>query len=233
MMRDIWNLSIQQPFHCEIEHRLGMNCFTSGPVSCRVRLDRGGYVPGETIGIWASVHNQSRVTIKRTKASLTEVSTFNILKYFFKKHFSKNINKSNKYRAHYLLTRLCGTQNNKTIFYVKSNKNERETKKKKKKIEKSIEVSVGFARSFTAPGHRELPVGQQQHHQHQQPKQHQQHHRRLVLLHSQQRGGGREMKRKTIVLAPVPRRVADKSSPTKRRSCACFVAVVVVVNRCR
>ena len=64
----------QQPFHCEIEHRLGLNCFTSGPVSCRVRLDRGGYVPGETIGIWASVHNQSRVTIKRTKASLTEVS---------------------------------------------------------------------------------------------------------------------------------------------------------------
>lgn len=64
---------MQQPFHCEIEHRLGLNCFTSGPVSCRVRLDRGGYVPGETIGIWASVHNQSRVTIKRTKASLTEV----------------------------------------------------------------------------------------------------------------------------------------------------------------
>lgn len=63
----------QQPFHCEIEHRLGLNCFTSGPVSCRVRLDRGGYVPGETIGIWASVHNQSRVTVKRTKASLTEV----------------------------------------------------------------------------------------------------------------------------------------------------------------
>ena len=65
--------NLQQPFHCEIEHRLGLNCFTSGPVSCRVRLDRGGYVPGETIGIWASVHNQSRVTIKRTKASLTEV----------------------------------------------------------------------------------------------------------------------------------------------------------------
>jgi len=63
---------LAQPFHCEIEHRLGLNCFTSGPVSCRVRLDRGGYVPGETIGIWASVHNQSRVTVKRTKASLTE-----------------------------------------------------------------------------------------------------------------------------------------------------------------
>lgn len=42
---------------------------------CRVALDRGGYVPGETIGISASVHNKSRVTIKGTKASLTEVTT--------------------------------------------------------------------------------------------------------------------------------------------------------------
>ncbi|CAG0919404.1 unnamed protein product [Notodromas monacha] len=41
-------------------------------VSCRVRLDKGGYVPGETINIWANIHNSSKVTIKRTKASLTE-----------------------------------------------------------------------------------------------------------------------------------------------------------------
>ncbi|KAK7066541.1 hypothetical protein SK128_020042 [Halocaridina rubra] len=63
---------LAQPFHCEIEHRLGMTCCSQGPVSCRVRLDRGGYVPGETISIWARVHNQSRVTIKRTRACLTE-----------------------------------------------------------------------------------------------------------------------------------------------------------------
>ncbi|KAG7177177.1 Arrestin domain-containing protein 4-like [Homarus americanus] len=62
----------QQPFHCEIEHKLGMTCLSQGPVSCRVRLDRGGYVPGETISIWARVHNQSKVTIKRTRACLTE-----------------------------------------------------------------------------------------------------------------------------------------------------------------
>jgi Arrestin (or S-antigen), C-terminal domain len=42
-------------------------------VLCRVALDRGGYVPGETIGITALVHNRSKVTIKFTKASLTEV----------------------------------------------------------------------------------------------------------------------------------------------------------------
>ncbi|XP_076055837.1 arrestin family protein Vdup1 isoform X2 [Oratosquilla oratoria] len=63
---------LQQPFHCEIEHKLGMTCVSKGPVSCRVRLDRGGYVPGETISIWARVQNQSRVTIKKTRACLTE-----------------------------------------------------------------------------------------------------------------------------------------------------------------
>lgn len=45
----------------------------SGPVSCRVSLDRGGYVAGETIGISATIVNKSKVTIKSTKASLTEV----------------------------------------------------------------------------------------------------------------------------------------------------------------
>ena len=63
----------QQPFHCEIEHKLGMTCLTTGPVTCRVRLDRGGYVPGEAINIWATIDNQSQVTIKQTRASLTEV----------------------------------------------------------------------------------------------------------------------------------------------------------------
>lgn len=64
----------QQPFRCEIEHKLGVSCMNSGPVSCRVSLDRGGYVAGETIGISAIIVNKSKVTIKSTKASLTEVS---------------------------------------------------------------------------------------------------------------------------------------------------------------
>ncbi|XP_063870172.1 arrestin domain-containing protein 17-like isoform X2 [Scylla paramamosain] len=63
---------LAQPFHCEIEHNLGMTCLSRGPVSCRVRLDRGGYVPGETISVWARVQNQSKVTIKKTRACLTE-----------------------------------------------------------------------------------------------------------------------------------------------------------------
>ena len=67
-------LLFQQPFHCEIEHKLGMTCVTTGPVTCRVRLDRGGYVPGEAINIWATIDNQSKVTIKGTRSCLTEVS---------------------------------------------------------------------------------------------------------------------------------------------------------------
>ena len=50
-----------------------MTCMTTGPVTCRVRLDRGGYVPGEAINIWATIDNQSKVTIKGTRGSLTEV----------------------------------------------------------------------------------------------------------------------------------------------------------------
>ncbi|XP_046999587.1 arrestin domain-containing protein 17 [Schistocerca americana] len=64
--------ALAEPFQCEVEHQLGVRCLNSGPVVCRVSLDRGGYVPGETIGISASVHNRSRVTISSTKACLTE-----------------------------------------------------------------------------------------------------------------------------------------------------------------
>lgn len=63
---------LAQPFHCEIEHKIGLTCVTSGPVTCRVRLDRGGYVPGEAISIWATITNNSKVAIKYTRASLTE-----------------------------------------------------------------------------------------------------------------------------------------------------------------
>jgi len=63
---------LAEPFHCEIDHKLGLTCVTSGEVTCRVKLDRGGYVPGENIGIWAHITNQSKVTIKRSTACLTE-----------------------------------------------------------------------------------------------------------------------------------------------------------------
>lgn len=49
-----------------------MSCVGGGTVKCRVALDRGGYVPGESISITARVSNHSKVTIKSTKAALTE-----------------------------------------------------------------------------------------------------------------------------------------------------------------
>ncbi|XP_059610611.1 arrestin domain-containing protein 17 [Phlebotomus argentipes] len=63
---------LSQPFKCDIEHKLGVACVGGGAVKCRVILDRGGYVPGESISVSALVSNGSNVTIKSTKASLTE-----------------------------------------------------------------------------------------------------------------------------------------------------------------
>lgn len=51
---------------------MGVACVGGGIVKCRVALDRGGYVPGESISITAYVSNGSNVTIKSTKAALTE-----------------------------------------------------------------------------------------------------------------------------------------------------------------
>lgn len=55
-----------------MEQHVGVSCVSGGPVFCRVSLDRGGYVPGESIGISATVSNRSKSTMKSTKASLTE-----------------------------------------------------------------------------------------------------------------------------------------------------------------
>ena len=82
METDANDISVQQPFHCEIEHKLGMTCLTTGPVTCRVRLDRGGYVPGEAINIWATIDNQSKVTVKGTRSCLTEVM-FDLIRWVF------------------------------------------------------------------------------------------------------------------------------------------------------
>ncbi|XP_060537225.1 arrestin domain-containing protein 4 isoform X2 [Cylas formicarius] len=65
-----------ETFKCEVEHKFGVSCVGSGAVVCKVTLDRGGYVPGESIGVSASVSNRSRLTIKSTKAALTETITY-------------------------------------------------------------------------------------------------------------------------------------------------------------
>lgn len=65
-----------------MEHKLGVvACVGGGQIKCRVILDRGGYVPGENILVTAFISNASNVTIKRTKASLTEVREIGIIFY--------------------------------------------------------------------------------------------------------------------------------------------------------
>lgn len=64
---------LTQPFHSEIEEKLGFLCFTNGKIICRVRLDRGGYVPGESISINANIDNNSSAKIRKTCAIFTEV----------------------------------------------------------------------------------------------------------------------------------------------------------------
>ncbi|XP_026732278.1 arrestin domain-containing protein 4 [Trichoplusia ni] len=63
---------LAQQFECSVEHRLGVGCVGGGAVACGVALDRGAYVPGESIVLCATLTNNSRTTIKATRAALTE-----------------------------------------------------------------------------------------------------------------------------------------------------------------
>lgn len=49
-----------------------MSCVGSGVIKCSVTLDRAAFVPGESILVSAFVSNKSKITIKSTKAALTE-----------------------------------------------------------------------------------------------------------------------------------------------------------------
>lgn len=60
-----------------------MSCTAPGKVMCRVRLDRGGYVPGESICLSALIENDSNSVIKKTRAVLTEVLI--LMNFVFKK----------------------------------------------------------------------------------------------------------------------------------------------------
>lgn len=64
---------VQQQFECSVEHKFGVGCVGGGAVSCRVALDRGAYVPGQSIVLTAQLRNDSRTTVRATRAALTEV----------------------------------------------------------------------------------------------------------------------------------------------------------------
>lgn len=63
---------LAKPFKCDVEHRVGVSCVGGGVIKCSVTLDRGGFVPGESISVSAYVSNNSKIAIKSTKAALTE-----------------------------------------------------------------------------------------------------------------------------------------------------------------
>lgn len=66
-------VNLQQPFYCEAEERIQSSaCSPAGTISCRVRLDRGGFVPGENILVSASIENATKSSIRKTRAILTE-----------------------------------------------------------------------------------------------------------------------------------------------------------------
>lgn len=44
-----------------MEHKFGVSCVGSGPVICKVALDRGGYVPGESIGNYIRIKSLGSV----------------------------------------------------------------------------------------------------------------------------------------------------------------------------
>lgn len=55
-----------------------MKCLTGGYVFARVRLDRGGFVPGESILVYALVENDSSTTLLKTRASVTETIQYTV-----------------------------------------------------------------------------------------------------------------------------------------------------------
>ncbi|XP_026465157.1 arrestin domain-containing protein 2-like [Ctenocephalides felis] len=64
---------LAQPYRCAVSHKVGgVACVGGGALVCDVSLDRGGYVPGETVLINATVTNDSGITIKNIRAALTE-----------------------------------------------------------------------------------------------------------------------------------------------------------------
>ncbi|XP_050680691.1 arrestin domain-containing protein 4 [Leptidea sinapis] len=63
---------LAQEYELNVEHKLGVGCVGGGTVSCSVTLDRGAYVPGQSIALSAHIVNHSRTAIKSTRAALTE-----------------------------------------------------------------------------------------------------------------------------------------------------------------
>ncbi|XP_005101122.1 arrestin domain-containing protein 3 [Aplysia californica] len=68
--------SADQPTHNEKEKKMCCLCCISGPISASLRLNKKGYVPGETVFIQGDVNNLSSRKIGSTSVELLMTTTF-------------------------------------------------------------------------------------------------------------------------------------------------------------
>ena len=66
----------QQPCQIQEDRNVGCLCCVSGPLSTIVYTDRGGYCPGESIGVSAVINNNSKNEIIGLEIQLIQFTVF-------------------------------------------------------------------------------------------------------------------------------------------------------------
>ena len=66
----------QQPCQMSEDRNVGCLCCVSGPLSVTVYTDRGGYCPGESIGVSAVINNHSNNEILGLEIHLIQVTVY-------------------------------------------------------------------------------------------------------------------------------------------------------------
>ena len=66
----------QQPCQIREDRNVGCLCCVSGPLSTIVYTDRGGYCPGESIGVSAVINNNSKNEIIGLEIQLIQLTVF-------------------------------------------------------------------------------------------------------------------------------------------------------------
>ena len=69
-------ISDQQPCQMSEDRNVGCLCCKSGPLSVTVYTDRGGYCPGEAIGVSAVINNHSNNEILGLEIQLIQVTIY-------------------------------------------------------------------------------------------------------------------------------------------------------------
>ena len=76
---------------------MGCLCCVSGPISAIVYTDRGGYYPGESIGVSAVINNNSKNEIIGLEIQLIQLTVFIGSGGAYKnQHHGKNKSRTNK-----------------------------------------------------------------------------------------------------------------------------------------